>query len=251
MKIIYVGSDPHVVADLKRSGSVIDVLTREQRVVSRVRRSAYDCMVLDLDDQSAVLELCSALRHDENWISILLVCRGSEPGTTGVFGLDAGADDFIAVPYEIPELLARVRALARRTPRPRPSILKVGDLQLDPSTRIVQRGPATIELVGRQFSLLEFLMRNSGIALSRLQILESVWGIDYEGTSNVVDVYVGYLRRKIDRPFGTSTIKAVRGVGYMLAPEHDTIRIPDVVGGERRGSIRAQHRRATRPLNPV
>jgi two-component system OmpR family response regulator len=249
MKIIYVGSDPHVVADLKRSGSVIDVVTREQRVIARVRKGSYDCAVLDLDDESHVLEICSALRHDGNWISILLVCRGADPGVTGVAALDSGADDFIAVPYAVPELLARVRALARRTPHPRPSVLKVGDLQLDPSTRLVERAGRNIELVGRQFALLEFLMRNSGIALSRLQILESVWGYEYGGTSNVVDVYIGYLRRKIDKPFGTSTIKAIRGIGYMLAPDHDTIRIPAAVGDER--GTGAHIHRPHRTLNKV
>ena len=251
MKIIYVGSDPHVVADLKRSGSVIDVVTREQRVISRVRKGAYDVAVLDLDHESHVLDICSALRHDENWISVLVICRGESSVVTGVACLDAGADDFIDVPYSVPELLARVRALARRTPHPRPSVLKVGDLQLDPSTRLVKRAGRTIELVGRQFALLEFLMRNSGIALSRLQILESVWGYTYDGTSNVVDVYVGYLRRKIDRPFGTSTIKAVRGVGYMLAAEHDTLTIPAAVGDDRATAIRSGHRQSHRSLNKV
>jgi two-component system OmpR family response regulator len=250
MKLIYVGSDPHVVADLKRSGSVIDVLTREQGVISRVRRGAYDCAVLDIDAHSKALDVCRALRHDENWIAILLLCRGEEPVRIGIDGLDAGADDFIPVPYSNDEILARVRALARRTPHPRPSVLNVGDLHLDPSTRIVQRDGHRIELVGRQFGLLEFLMRNSGIAMSRMQILESVWGFGYDGTSNVVDVYIGYLRRKIDRPFGSSTIKAVRGVGYMIAAEPD-LRMPSAVGDGRHGGSRNLRPATPRRLNKV
>jgi two-component system, OmpR family, response regulator len=133
-----------------------------------------------------------------------------------VAGLDAGADDYLVEPFSFAELLARLWALARRGQAERPAMLQVGPLRLDPATRQVWRGEAAIELSAKKFTLLETFMRRPGEALSRLELLEHAWDIGYTGRSNVVDVYVGYLRAKIDRPFGRHSIETVRGAGYRL-----------------------------------
>jgi two-component system OmpR family response regulator len=136
-----------------------------------------------------------------------------------VTGLDAGADDYLTKPFSFAELLARLRALARRPPLERPAVLKVGDLRLDPATRQVWRGDVEIALSAKEFSLLETFMRRAGEVLSRYQLLEHCWDYGYDNRSNVVDVYVRYLREKIDRPFGRASLETVRGAGYRLRRE--------------------------------
>jgi two-component system, OmpR family, response regulator len=133
-----------------------------------------------------------------------------------VAGLDGGADDYLVKPFSFEELLARLRALARRGAAERPAVLEAGDLRLDPATRRASRGDVEIPLSQKEYALLETLMLRRGVALSRLQLLEHAWDDTYENRSNVVDVYIRYLREKIDRPFGTDTIETVRGVGYRL-----------------------------------
>lgn len=133
-------------------------------------------------------------------------------------GLDAGADDYLVKPFAFGELLARLRALVRRGPTERPTVISVGDVELDPAAHTVTRSGQAVELSAREFALLEFLMRHPGEVLSRARILEQVWDYSYSGFSNVVDVYVAYLRRKLERPFGRPLIRTVRGVGYALDP---------------------------------
>jgi two-component system OmpR family response regulator len=134
-------------------------------------------------------------------------------------GLDAGADDYLVKPFAFGELLARLRALVRRGPSERAPVLEVGDVRLDPAAHTVTRGGAPVDLTTREFALLEFLMRHPGQAVSRTRILEHVWDLNFGEFSNVVDVYVGYLRRKLEEPFGRPLIRTVRGVGYALETE--------------------------------
>jgi two-component system OmpR family response regulator len=133
-----------------------------------------------------------------------------------IAGLDLGADDYLPKPFDFGELLARLRALARRGPAGRGPQLTVGDLTLDPATRRVRRGDVDVPLSTKEFQLLEVFMRRPGEVLSRFDLLEGAWDAGYENRSNVVDVYVRYLREKLDRPFGTQTLETVRGAGYRL-----------------------------------
>jgi two-component system OmpR family response regulator len=160
-------------------------------------------------------ETCRRLRADGVWTPIImLTARDAVPDR--VRGLDVGADDYLVKPFALDELLARLRALVRRGTVTRPVVLEVGDLRMDPSTRRVWRGDAEIELSAKEFALLETFMRRPGEVLSHLQLLEHAWDADYENRSNVVEVYVRYLREKIDRPFGVASLETVRGAGYRL-----------------------------------
>jgi two-component system OmpR family response regulator len=161
------------------------------------------------------LDVCRRLRADRVWSPVLmLTARNGVPDR--VDGLDAGADDYLAKPFAFDELLARLRALARRGPVERPPVLEVGDLRLDPAAHRAWRGDTALDLSAKEFALLEVFMRNPGHVLSRFTLLEHAWQGEYENRSNVVDVHVRQLREKIDRPFGRETFQTVRGVGYRL-----------------------------------
>lgn len=135
--------------------------------------------------------------------------------------LDTGADDFLSKPFSYVVLVARLRALVRRGSSPRPAVLCVGDLELDPGTRACRRAGQAIALTPREFALLEALMRSPDEVLSKQRILDAVWGLDFQGAPNVVEVYIGYLRRKIDTPFGRASLETLRGVGYRLKERGD------------------------------
>jgi two-component system OmpR family response regulator len=160
-------------------------------------------------------ETCRRLRADRVWAPILLLTARAAVEDR-IAGLDGGADDYLTKPFSFGELLARLRALARRGGGERAPVLEVGDLRLDPATRRAWRGTTEVELSPREFSMLEAFMRRPGDALSRLHLLEHGWDYSYENRSNVVDVYVRYLREKVDRPFGVTSIETVRGHGYRL-----------------------------------
>jgi two-component system OmpR family response regulator len=180
---------------------------------------SYDAIVLDVMLPGADgFEVCRRLRGNGVWAPVLMLTARDEIDDR-VNGLDAGADDYLTKPFAFEELLARLRALARRAPVERPSVIEVGDLRLDPAAHRAWRGEQELDLTAKEFALLELFMRRPGMTLSRTQLLDGAWDIAFESRSNVVDVYVRYLRDKIDRPFGRSTIQTVRGVGYRLSAE--------------------------------
>jgi two-component system OmpR family response regulator len=201
---------------LTEEGLSVDVARNGDDGLWMARATDYDAIVLDVMlPGTDGLEVCRQLREAGRWAPVLML-TARDGVEDRVSGLDAGADDYLTKPFSFAELLARLRALARRPPLERPTVLEVGDLCLDPATRQVWRGEAEIDLSAKEFALLETLMRRPGQVLSRFQLLEHCWDYGYENRSNVVDVYVRYLREKIDRPFGRDSIETVRGAGYRL-----------------------------------
>jgi two-component system OmpR family response regulator len=193
-----------------------DVAIKGEDALWMAGSTGYDAIVLDvmLPGMDG-FETCRKLREDGIWSPvIMLTARDSVEDR--VAGLDGGADDYLAKPFSFAELLARLRALARRGPVERPPVLEVGTLKLDPASRRVWRGDNEVNLSAKEFQLLETFMRHPGEVLSRYQLLEHAWDYDYENRSNIVDVYVRYLRDKIDRPFGVTQLETVRGAGYRL-----------------------------------
>jgi two-component system OmpR family response regulator len=201
---------------LQREGYAVDVAGDGNEALWAARESEYDAIVLDvLIPGPNGFEVCRRLRREGQWAPIIIL-TARDSVHDRVSGLDAGADDYLTKPFSFTELFARLRSITRRGPAKRPTVLRVGDLTLDPATREVRRGNRSIELSSKEFALLDHFMRHPGEVLTRAQILEHVWDFAYEGTSNVVDVYVRYLREKIDRPFGVETIDTVRGAGYRM-----------------------------------
>jgi two-component system OmpR family response regulator len=201
---------------LVEEGHATDVTPSGEDAVWMAEAHPYDVVVLDvmLPGLSG-FETCRRLRNAGVWTPVLML-TARDAVHDRVAGLDAGADDYLTKPFSFAELLARLRALARRGGVERPAQLAVGDLVLDPATRQAWRGDTEIHLSPKEFALLEAFMRRPGQVLSRLQLLEHAWDFAYENRSNVVDVYVRYLREKIDRSFGTDSIETVRGVGYRM-----------------------------------
>jgi two-component system OmpR family response regulator len=201
---------------LHGAGVVADVAATGDEALWMIRAATYDAMVLDvmLPDTDG-FETCRLLRADGVWVPIIMVtARGAIEDR--VRGLDAGADDYLTKPFSLAELLARLRALARRDPVKRPAVINVGSLRLDPASRQVWRGAVEIELSAREFALLATFMRRPGQVLSQSQLLDAAWDFEYEHRSNVVEVYIRYLREKIDRPFRLRSLETVRGIGYRL-----------------------------------
>ncbi len=201
---------------LEEEGYAVDTADKGSDAVWLGTENPYDAVVLDLmlPDLDG-FEVCRQLRQAGRWAPvIMLTARDAVPDR--ILGLDAGADDYLTKPFSLAELLARLRALVRRDPVERPAVIEVGSLRLDPSTRQVWRGDEELSLSTKEFALLETFMRRPGRVLSRYELLEHVWDYDYEHRSNVIDVYVRYLREKIDRPFGASSLETVRGAGYRL-----------------------------------
>ncbi len=218
--MLLVEDDLRMAAAIRRSlrgeGIVADVAAKGSDALWMVRATEYDAVVLDvmLPDADG-FQTCRRLRSEGVWLPvIMLTARDSVEDR--VRGLDEGADDYLTKPFSLAELLARLRALVRRGPVERPTVLVVGDLRLDPATRQVWRGDSEIELSAREFALLETFMRRPGQVFSQTQLLEAAWDLGYEQRSNVVEVYVRYLREKLDRPFGVTSLETVRGMGYRL-----------------------------------
>jgi two-component system OmpR family response regulator len=220
VRLLLVEDDVRMAAALLRGfryeGIVADVTGRGAEAVGLARATDYDAIVLDvmLPDIDG-FETCRRLRAEGRWAPIVML-TARDAVEDRVRGLDQGADDYMTKPFSLAELLARLRALTRRGPVERPAILEAGGLRLDPATRQVWRGQAEIALSAREFALLEAFMRRPGHVLSQSQLLDAAWDLGYEPRSNVVEVYVRYLREKVDRPFGAASLETVRGVGYRL-----------------------------------
>jgi two-component system OmpR family response regulator len=204
---------------LREEGHAADLADRGEEALWMAHAVPYDAIVLDvmlpgLDG----FDVCRRLRRDGVWSPVLML-TARDAIDDRVTGLDAGADDYLAKPFSFEELLARLRALARRAPQERPTVLEVGELRLDPAAHRAWRGDVELDLSAKEFALLELFLRRPGVVLTRAQLLDGAWDIAFEARSNVVDVYVRYLREKIDRPFGRDSIETVRGVGYRLTAE--------------------------------
>jgi two-component system, OmpR family, response regulator len=204
---------------LRGEGIVTDVALAGREALWMAGSTQYNAIVLDvmLPDVDG-FEVCRRLRADDVWAPVLmLTARGALADR--VAGLDCGADDYLVKPFQFAELTARLRALVRREPVQRPAVLGVGELRLDPATRLVTRAGVAVELPAKCFGLLEALMRRPGVVLSRFDLLESAWDRGYENRSNVVDQHIRTLRELIDKPFGRQSIETVRGSGYRVRAE--------------------------------
>ena len=206
---------------LTEEGYAVDVAANGVDGVWLATEQPFDAIVLDvvLPDIDG-FEVCRRLRGANCWAPLLML-TARDSVTDRVRGLDAGADDYLTKPFAFEELFARMRSLVRRGPSERAPVLEVGYLALDPAEHTVRRGPDGIRLTPKEFALLQYFMLRPGEALTRPQLLEHVWDYAFDGDPNIVDVYVGYLRDKIDRPFRRETIETVRGIGYRLRSEPD------------------------------
>jgi len=220
MRVLVVEDEERMASLLRRAleeeGHAVDVARDGPEGVWLATENPYGAVVLDLMLPGFDgFEVCRRLRAAGVWAPVLMLTARDEIGDR-VRGLDAGADDYLVKPFSLLELAARLRALARRDDRVRPVLLTAGDLKLDPAGKRAWRGELELDLSPKEFSILELFLRNPGVVLSRSQIIDAVWDFAYDGTSNIVDQYVAYLRRKIDRPFGRDDIETVRGMGYRL-----------------------------------
>jgi len=223
VRVLIVEDEPRMAELVRRGlegeGIAADVAVDGEEALWMAQAHPYDAVILDvmlpgLDG----FETCRRLRSAGVWAPVLML-TARDAVEDRVAGLDSGADDYLVKPFAFAELLARLRALARRAEPERPVVLEVGDLRLDPATRRVSRGSSEIPLSAKEFALLETFMRRPGEVLSRLTLLEHAWDLAYDNRSNVVDVYVRRLRRKLDEPFGRDSLETVRGAGYRLREE--------------------------------
>lgn len=219
MRILLVEDEKRVASFIAKgldgAGYVTEVVGSGREALAHVRAGGPpDLILLDvgLPDLDGFEVLAELRRSDQQTPIIMLTARGDVPSR--VRGLDLGADDYLPKPFDFDELVARIRAQLRHSRQPEASVLQAGDMHLDLKTRRVKRGDRSADLTSREFALLEFMMRHEGQVLSRSQILGSVWGYNFDPQSNIVDVYVGYLRGKLDRPGEATIIETVRGGGY-------------------------------------
>ena len=220
MRVLVVEDEPKLAEllarGLREEGYAADISGSGEDALWMAKAAAYDAIILDVMlpgiDGFAT---CRELRERGVWTPVLILTARDDVDDR-IAGLDAGADDYLVKPFSFGELLARLRALGRRAPGERPAELSVGDLRLDPASHRAWRGETELELSAKEFALLELFMRRPGQTLSRDQLLEGAWDMAFERRSNIVDVYVRYLREKIDRPFGLDSLETVRRVGYRL-----------------------------------
>jgi two-component system, OmpR family, response regulator len=223
MRVLVVEDERRLAAGLRKGleaeGFAVDVALDGADGLWMAREHAYDAVVLDimLPGMNGY-KVCGTLRQDGVWTPILML-TAKDGEWDEVEALDTGADDYLTKPFAYAVLVARLRALLRRGARERPVVLEAGDLRLDPAARRAWRGQVEVELTPRELALLEFLLHRRGEVVSKREILEHVWDYDFEGDSNIVEVYVWHLRNKLDRPFGRDTIQTIRGAGYRLAAD--------------------------------
>ena len=223
MRVLVVEDEPRLARALQRGltaeGYAVDLAADGLAGLEAARHEGYDAVVLDIMLPGlSGYRIVRALRSEGNWVPVLML-SAKDGEYDQADGLDLGADDYLTKPFSYVVLAARLRALLRRGAAPRPAVLRAGDLSLDPASRTVHRGRAVIELTPREFALLEYLMRRAGQVVPKTEILEHVWDAYDAAELNVVEVYAGYLRRKIDAPFGRSALQTVRGAGYRLAAD--------------------------------
>jgi DNA-binding response OmpR family regulator len=216
-----VGITRFVQQGLAEAGYATDVATTGSEGLEYALAADYDLILLDV--MLPLMDGISVLRslRQQGFQTPVLLLTALDTVQDRVLGLDAGADDYMIKPFDFTELLARIRALLRRPPLQADVLLQVGDLVMDTTQRLVKRADRVIELSPREYSLLEYLMRNQNHVLSRTQIAQHVWSFDFYGDFKVIDVYIGYLRRKIDKNYGSSLIQTVRGVGYWMPTRQD------------------------------
>jgi two-component system OmpR family response regulator len=220
VRVLVIEDDPRVASMLDRAlvrqGYAVDLVSRGEDGLRAATKGDYDALVLDvmLPDLDG-FSLCRSLRRREVWTPVLMLTARQEV-VDRVSGLDSGADDYLSKPFALQELTARLRALTRRNNGHENGVVCVDDLVLDPGAHEVRRGDVAIALTPKEFALLQLLMDHAGRVLTRETILEGVWDFAYDATSNIVDQYIRYLRNKVDRPFGRTSIETVRGVGYRL-----------------------------------
>ena len=220
MRVLVVEDETRMADVIRRSltkeGLATDVARDGEEALVMSAGVDYDVIVLDVMlPRRSGFEVCTVLRERGVWSPVLML-TAREGIEDRVVGLDCGADDYLVKPFALAELHARLRSLVRRGRPERPAVLRVGSLRLDPARREVHRGEVRIDLSTKEFALLEALMRRPGDVLTRLELIEEVWDIAYETRSNVIDVYIRRLRRKLDDPFGMSSLETVRGAGYRL-----------------------------------
>ncbi|OBJ69400.1 DNA-binding response regulator [Mycobacterium colombiense] len=220
MRVLLVEDEPRLSATvargLKAEGFVVVAVGNGVDGLRVATENGFDAIVLDIMLPGlSGYEVLRRMRSNNVWTPVLmLTAKDGEYDETDAF--DLGADDYLTKPFSFRVLVARLRALIRRGAPARPTVLKAGTLALDPARHTVKRGSTPIALTPREYGVLEFLMRNKDVVVTKAEILQNVWDAHHHGPDNVVEVYVGYLRRKIDVPFGTNTIETIRGVGYRL-----------------------------------
>jgi DNA-binding response OmpR family regulator len=223
VRVLVVEDEKRLAAGLKKGleaeGFAADVALNGTEGLWMARENPYDAIVLDimLPGMNGY-QVCATLREEQVWTPILML-TAKDGEFDEAEALDTGADDYVTKPFSFVVLVARLRSLIRRGAGERPVILQAGELRFDPGARRAWRGEAEVDLTAREMALLEFLLRHKGEVMSKGAILEHVWDYDFEGDSNIVEVYVGHLRNKLDRPFGRSALETVRGVGYRLAAD--------------------------------
>ena len=221
MRILLVDDEVRLADGIRRGleaeGMLVDVAHNGVDGLRMATDVDYDAIVLDvMMPGMSGYRVCQALRADDIWTPVLFL-TAKDGEWDEVEGLDTGGDDWLTKPFSYPVLVARLRALVRRGGRERPTVLEAGDLRLDPAARRVFRGDTEVTLTARELSVLDFLMRRRDEVVTKREVIANVWGDDFDGDANIVEVYIGHLRAKLDRPFGREAIETVRGAGYRLS----------------------------------